>query len=55
MTAASILEMIQIATQLANVIQEEVNASDSQEVQDAWENARKMFAQGFAQAYPEAK
>jgi len=52
MTAASILEMIQIATQLANVIQEEVQASDSQEVQDAWANAQKMFAQGFAEAYP---
>ena len=55
MNAAAILEMIEIAARLANVIQEEVNASDSQEVQDAWENARKMFAQGFAQAYPEAK
>ena len=52
MTAASILEMIQITTQLANVIQEEVQASDSQEVQDAWTNAQKMFVQGFNEAYP---
>ena len=52
MNAAAILEMIEIAARLANVIQEEVNASDSQEVLDAWENARKMFTQGFDEAYP---
>ncbi len=46
MTPAQVLELIEIASQLANVISAEVRATNSEEVEAAWEQAKAMFLAG---------
>lgn len=52
MSPEEILELIAIATKLAGVIQKEVSASDSEQVQEAWDAAQNMFNDGYNAAYP---
>ncbi len=48
MNPATILGLIQIAAQLAQVIDAEVQANNDAEVQAAWLQAQQMFNQGGA-------
>lgn len=51
MTPEQIMMLIQIATQLAQTIDTAVQASDSAEVQAAWQEAQGAFTKGFNEAY----
>lgn len=51
MGTVQILKLIALAAELAQVINEEVQASDDAEVQAAWQQARGMFNAGFDAAY----
>ena len=55
MNPATILSLIQIAANLAQVINAEVKASDNAEVQAAWDQARAMFETGLADVEKAAK
>ena len=52
MSVASVLALIQIAQDLAEVINAEVQASDDAEVKAAWQKASAMYQKGFDDAYP---
>ena len=51
MNPENVLLLIQIATKLASVIDDEVSASNSTELQNAWNEARSMYDKGFEEAY----
>jgi len=52
MSPAEIITLINIATQLAEVINNSVEASDDAQVKAAWIQAQAMFNKGFLAAYP---
>lgn len=47
MNPSTILELITIAEQLAVIINDEVNAANSQEEQVAWNAAQQFYLQGL--------
>jgi hypothetical protein len=49
MTAETVLQLIQLATQLAQIIEQEVKASNDAEVQAAWEAAKADFEEALKQ------
>lgn len=51
MSPEAIMELIDVATKLAGVINAEVQASDSEEVKAAWKQAQNMFTEGYDEAY----
>jgi hypothetical protein len=48
---AEIITLINIASQLAEVINKSVVASNDEQVKDAWLDAQRMFNKGFLAAY----
>jgi len=48
---AEVITLINIASQLAEVIQTAVEASDDAQVKAAWVQAQAMFNKGFEAAY----
>jgi hypothetical protein len=49
MNADEILELIQVATQLAKIINANIKATNNAEAQAAWDQARANFLQGMAE------
>jgi hypothetical protein len=49
MTAETVLQLIQLATQLAQIIEQEVKASNDAEVQAAWDAAKADFEEALKQ------
>jgi hypothetical protein len=52
MNPAEIIALINIASQLAEVINNSVLASDDTQVKTAWMQAQAMFNKGYLAAYP---
>lgn len=48
MNPISVISLISIAEQLATIIAQEVNASNTQEEQVAWTAAQQFYLQGLA-------
>jgi hypothetical protein len=51
MSRAEVITLINIVSQLAEVIQASVEASDDAQVKAAWVQAQAMFNKGFEAAY----
>lgn len=52
MSTQTVIMLINVATQLASIIDTEVKASGNDELQAAWKQASAEFIKGFNDAYP---
>ena len=53
MSPAEVISLINIASQLAEVINASVEASDDAQVKAAWMQAQALFNKGYLAAYPD--
>lgn len=51
LTPEEILELIQVGTALAKIINKSVIASNNEELMAAWKSAQGSFNEGFDEAY----